>query len=408
MLAKRPAGASLDTRPPKRALTSSPEEGELDDATPPPPSGQSSVPSPPRDKVPAKKVPFPFKKKAPLPDTLPDRPPLPSRDEPRHRDDDARRNYPPRAPPMRSGDHWAPSYNDARPPSRPAWDSYPPRYDDDRYYRSRPEADRWEPRDYPPQGLVSPRASRRSRSPSSPRSRSPLSPESIGREKHRLPRPSYVEEDGHIPYEDDRHRSRGRSHDRRGDAYRDRSPVWGDSYRPNEEDGHYRSRQDWKPRRGGDYDHTYQPISPRTPQRLGSPRSPRDPPPFERVDEKQDVLPSDHAAVKIALPSKRPPTPKLDSSVSLLNGREPAKQEREAYPLRTNGESTAPPLPVRQRRKPVHRTREEEQAMYGKTFKGCGLQGDYDLLKKLGEGTFGCVIRLGLPGAARIFPHAFG
>ncbi|KIP11898.1 hypothetical protein PHLGIDRAFT_33171 [Phlebiopsis gigantea 11061_1 CR5-6] len=391
MSVKRPAGVSVDTRPPKRALTSSPEEGELDDATPPPPSGQSSVPSPPRDKAPAKKVPFPFKKKAPPPDTLPDRPPLPLRDESRHRDDDARRNFPPRPPPMRSGDHWVPGYGDSRASSRPAWDSYPPRFDDDRYYRSRPDADHWQPREYPSQGLVSPRTGRRSRSLSSPRSRSPLSPDSIGREKHRLPRPSYVEEDGHIPYEDDRHRSRGRSNDRRGDTYRDRSPVWGDSYRPNEEDGHYRSRQDWKPRRGGDYDHNYQPISPRTPPRLASPRSPRDSVVVGRADEKQDVLPSGHATVKIALPSKRPLTPKLESSISLLNGREHAKHEREAHRPQSNGESSGlhQPLSSLQRRKPIHRTREEEQDVYGKIFKGCGLQSDYDLLKKLGEGTFG-------------------
>lgn len=43
------------------------------------------------------------------------------------------------------------------------------------------------------------------------------------------------------------------------------------------------------------------------------------------------------------------------------------------------------------KRKPVHRTREEEEAVYGHAFVGCGLQGDYAILTKLGEGTFGCV-----------------
>lgn len=43
------------------------------------------------------------------------------------------------------------------------------------------------------------------------------------------------------------------------------------------------------------------------------------------------------------------------------------------------------------RRKPVQRTREEERAAYGRVFHGCGHQSDYEVINKLGEGTFGCV-----------------
>ena len=43
----------------------------------------------------------------------------------------------------------------------------------------------------------------------------------------------------------------------------------------------------------------------------------------------------------------------------------------------------------RSRRKPVHRTREEEIAAYGRIFEGCGKQSDYDITTKLGEGTSG-------------------
>ncbi|KAF9527396.1 hypothetical protein CPB83DRAFT_856083 [Crepidotus variabilis] len=53
----------------------------------------------------------------------------------------------------------------------------------------------------------------------------------------------------------------------------------------------------------------------------------------------------------------------------------------------------ADPLPVvvsKLRQPPkVDRTRKEEMLAYGKTFNGCGQQGDYETMTKLGEGTFG-------------------
>jgi len=51
-----------------------------------------------------------------------------------------------------------------------------------------------------------------------------------------------------------------------------------------------------------------------------------------------------------------------------------------------------PPKPVLlhvKKRVPVKRTREEEREAYGRVFLGCGQRDDYDMLSKLGEGTFG-------------------
>lgn len=47
--------------------------------------------------------------------------------------------------------------------------------------------------------------------------------------------------------------------------------------------------------------------------------------------------------------------------------------------------------PVAKKRIPVRRTKEQEKEVYNRTFIGCGAKSDYDVLTKLGEGTFGCV-----------------
>ena len=182
-LPKRPASVSPDEdRPSKRQATSSPEEGELDDASPPPPP-IARTPSP-SHAPPPKKVPFPFKKRAAAPEngvgangasagsTSRERERDRDRDRDRgyDRDDDSHRRFglPPRPDDRRQ---WAPD----------RWEPGPDRYD-----RSR-----WESQSYRPYRSPSPprhvdrrRASSRSRSPSSPRS--PLTPSS-GKEKHRLP-----------------------------------------------------------------------------------------------------------------------------------------------------------------------------------------------------------------------------
>lgn len=52
------------------------------------------------------------------------------------------------------------------------------------------------------------------------------------------------------------------------------------------------------------------------------------------------------------------------------------------------GPSTTP-LVIKKMRTPVRRTREDEKAAYGRVFVGCGQRDDYDIMTKLGEGTFG-------------------
>jgi hypothetical protein len=42
------------------------------------------------------------------------------------------------------------------------------------------------------------------------------------------------------------------------------------------------------------------------------------------------------------------------------------------------------------KRPPQRRSQIEEEKAYGRVFKGCGYQNDYQVTTKLGEGTFGC------------------
>lgn len=48
--------------------------------------------------------------------------------------------------------------------------------------------------------------------------------------------------------------------------------------------------------------------------------------------------------------------------------------------------------PRRHRNPPTRRTQKQEVQAYGHKFVGCGLQSDYDVTTKLGEGTFGYVV----------------
>lgn len=47
------------------------------------------------------------------------------------------------------------------------------------------------------------------------------------------------------------------------------------------------------------------------------------------------------------------------------------------------------PIAIKKTRTPVRRTREDEKVAYGRVFIGCGQRDDYDIMTKLGEGTFG-------------------
>ncbi|KAH9887224.1 kinase-like domain-containing protein [Cubamyces lactineus] len=375
-LPKRPASTTPDRdRPAKRQATSSPEEGELEDATPPPaPVARSPSPvkAPPK---PVAKVPFPFKKKANVQENGSSSHNGQGKDrtdeERRHRDDAHRQPF---GLPPRPDDRYA------RPWGADRWEPAP-----DRYERPRREAESYVPesrqysRDPERRPYRSPSPSRGadrrppSRSPSSTLSRSPPSPSSQ-KEKHRLPPPRPVLPDPptyRAAYEQDRWKDTDSNWHRRHDSLRASSPEG------------YALRSP-SPR----LVELSRPLSPRVtpgpggvPERRGTPPPPSRPPP-----------PPPPASASLP---PRPPTPVNVHSPRSLASRIP-RQESEArasaseVPRQETHKSNGEVKPVRRpKRKPVHRTREEEQAAYGRVFVGCGQQGDYAVMTKLGEGTFG-------------------
>ena len=443
--AKRPASASPDAlRLPKRPATSSPEEGELDDPSPPL-SLPSSLPAKPQPASAKPKVPFPFKKKGEPPvNGSAGGAELSESDGRFPRDADARRR-PGRGPgrPSMVADHWEPPSR-YYPPQR--WDAYP-----QRDYRD--ERDRARDRGRSP--LPPPSYSPRSRSPSG----SPSGP----REKHRLPahRPPNRDVSPSPLRVRDRDREReARDRDRHGDR-EDRERDRDRRYREENDDRHYHpddsnryDRRDYPPRRvddrrggrhEGDYDYdrpfryddrnrgrrmdSYRPSPPRyapvsplphspsqtqpppstqaassPPAILPPPHSPSSqptesaqiagtppppaqspppaPPPDERIFTKNDMLPESHAHV--AIPMKRPGAPKdIHSPPSILHHEPPpADKDRE----RERGELKVRPVRTRA---VVRRSRKSEMEAYGRTFRGCGVQSEYSVTTKLGEGTFG-------------------
>lgn len=422
-LPKRPASASPDAdRPVKRMVTSSPEEGELDDATPPP---VARSPSPPKTSAKSQaKVPFPFKKKPTVPESstngaVMERPSVYERDEERRfREEDTRRRFglPPR--PERvddrhgrswAGDRWEPGPERY---DRPRWESqtYVP---DSRAYAREPER-----RPYrspsPPRHLERRRPSR-SRSPPSPRSastpRSPLTPSSA-KEKHRLP-PSRPVLPNPATYRAVYDQERWGDEDDRWGRRRDPLRDGYDDYRDRRE-----GRGKQQPGRIRVSDHnrsdpaeTYALRSP-SPVRLQSPParliSPRATPeqnddaepengqlPPPRPNGIPPPVPPDMSGL---LP--KPPTPldrhspqpvllslpRIDSGLRTATSAVPPELSRKST---SDGQAIA--VVRRPRRKPIHRTREQEQQAYGRVFVGCGQQSDYTVMTKLGEGTFGCV-----------------
>ncbi|KAI0698061.1 kinase-like domain-containing protein [Cerioporus squamosus] len=379
-LPKRPASTSPDRdRPSKRQATSSPEEGELDDASPPPVARlRSPSPSKPA-KLPAK-VPFPFKKKTGAQENgangaAKDKSGGYEReDERRYRDEDNHRRYglPPRPDDRNTrswgADSWQPGPGRY---DRPRWeaqshipDSRPyPRSPGRRPYRS-PSPPRH--RDHKP---VS-----RSRSPPSPRSRSPRSPSSP--RSPLTPNPA-----AYRPlYERDRWREED---DRWG---RRRSPL------PDRYDNYRNGRED--------VIESFAPKSPSAARLVSPPRliSPRATPSDHSLPEptKSPPPPSGRPPpvppVSISLPP-RPPTPVNAHSPQLIATFLPrVESEVRAAAAPEQHQTAGPSKPTvarKPKRKPVHRTREEEEAAYGRTFVGCGQQSDYTVLTKLGEGTFG-------------------
>ncbi|KAI0790534.1 kinase-like domain-containing protein [Abortiporus biennis] len=113
------------------------------------------------------------------------------------------------------------------------------------------------------------------------------------------------------------------------------------------------------------------------------PPSAAPPPPPPPESERNSTLPTIHSAVRIPLP-KRPPTP---VSLPFQKPEHVSKPELEKGEVEENPREYQPRPP--RRRKPVQRTRSEERDAYGRIFEGCSSQDDYDVINKLGEGTFG-------------------
>ncbi|KAI0684211.1 kinase-like domain-containing protein [Cytidiella melzeri] len=175
-----------------------------------------------------------------------------------------------------------------------------------------------------------------------------------------------------------------------------------------EEDRYYRPRDTWtrrdqspdstrrddrqqNSRTGGDYHALASTHRPPSPQSLnGGPRTPPPPPAdnlplIPREDEGPTHVLNKHTAVKISLP-KKPPSPRNRISPgSVLAGKDNRKPEGETAHHRVEPVKA----PSKPRRKPVQRTRDEERLAYGRVFQGCGQQDDYEVINKLGEGTFG-------------------
>ncbi|RDB30566.1 putative cyclin-dependent kinase 9 [Hypsizygus marmoreus] len=453
-ISKRHASKSPDgERASKRLATSSPEEGELDDASPI--LHTPSLPAPLPDKPAVKKVPFPFKKKE-----------LPSRngssssavvlEEKEARmvyersEEDAKRLRQPEgrrkgARPV-AADHWEPTHY-----SR----------DSSRHHAQRRD---YSPRDY--------RDRDRGRSPPSSYSRSPGSPSSNHRhEKHRLPAPrspeatplsprrEYGRSRGGWDRERDRNRESRRYYDDNDDRYYakdwsrepidapgeryyrpDRAQHAPNEYRRGGEDRDWtrrddavRERRDQRDQRTYDpgYDRSrrgdsYRPMSPGPPLKSGlvsplpplpstlpppppslpppppqpeplplkpsrtppppSSSPPPAPPPDVRL-MKDEALPQIHPLISI--PLKRPGAPKDIHSPTPLP-LPPAKENvlKEAEKRREQKEPVVQSRPAR-KREPIRRSRKEEMEAYGRTFEGCGIQADYSVTTKLGEGTFG-------------------
>ncbi|KAI0064903.1 Pkinase-domain-containing protein [Artomyces pyxidatus] len=441
---KRTASTSPDAskaRPRKRLETSSPEEGEVDDASPV--DGRGPAP-PPVVTKPELKVKFPFKKKAGVEDRDARLPRNPVWDSDKQRGRGGGRVILPRT----TTDHWEPDSGPSRGRDvRESVDRDRKRqsYGSDRSPYGRDTRRRQSPQRHSLSSGDSAGAQRsrydkdrsRERSPASSasgESRTSGSRSGSRRKTHRLPPPRSVQASPTPPrsrtrlhgYESDGGYGASNGYSRGGDdpvnnwppdsraQYR-REPI--DDY---DGDRYYRpslsprySSKDYKSRRDP-YVHRYdadrdrpQRRSPSPPHRtrypstdsprensvtLPRPRSPSTPPPPPPAHHSwsQNALPP-------SLPPKAPAPEGLRSPPSLpLPPPQTAARERANGHQLGTGESETPSktrASGRQGRRPnrhgPYRTREEEQKAYGRMFVGSGQQSDYDATTKLGEGTFG-------------------
>ncbi|KAK7018986.1 kinase-like domain-containing protein [Favolaschia claudopus] len=405
---KRPASRSPDgARRSKRPHSSSPpEEGELDDDRP---KTTKSLPakSAPKPSTSNVKIPFPFKQRKAQPaqaaprninvfDTKePASYDRPRDDDRRGRDGDSKRNQP------RVSDHWETASASNRHPRNP----------------------------------------RDRRSPS-PR-RSPLLQHRIGHHSEDLRFPSprdYRHEDrgrdnhwhddrdrSYRPRQDVRHEPRGDAREwaRREDGWDSYAPGPGRYERSSPRTHHYNHHHDpyrpVSPPPHVGYD-SYRPVSPRTSTRASSPRPPpsphrtrrqspppppQQPPPPPLQPPPPNTSPPPPPPPDIRLqgrflpppPTLPPPPHFLPRPPSSLPPKPPAPlATRTPPPLEPPPPKQPPPQPPDTVRKDAVRIRKplaprrsplEEEKAYGRIFKGCGNQNDYQVTTKLGEGTFG-------------------
>jgi serine/threonine-protein kinase BUR1 len=435
----------------KRIATSSPEEGELDDGSAVPPV--SSLPSslPPKPVTISKsKVPFPFKRRdtarngsssamvEPKESTvaLYDRI---SEDERRIRDGGRGRKGG-RGSKPHGPDHWEPGYSRGEgmsSRSHPSRRDYPSR---DRRDRDRDRGRSLSPYSNTSRSPASPPSSHHREKHRLPAPRSPEATFSPPRRDYGVDRIRDRDRDHNGTWDRDRDWDSRRYRDDDSERYyldRPLSDATDRHYRPSNTHRRGADDREWTRREEGDrrpgrrddraqdydrnYDHSrrfdsYRPSSPGPstrsgavtpslpppptppPRRKGSSRPqpnkpdrtppppsfpPPPPPPPDTRLLKDQTLPTQHALVSIQM--KRPAAP-MDihspPSMPLPKVQEPEKKEepKEPEPPR--------PRPVR-RREPVKRTRKEEVEAYGRAFEGCGVQMDYEVTTKLGEGTFG-------------------
>jgi len=146
----------------------------------------------------------------------------------------------------------------------------------------------------------------------------------------------------------------------------------------------------------------HSPIAARPPSPdEAAPPSPSTPPLPNMSPFPPDHKNQTHSGVNAAVPKKCPsqmeqfsphnPTTLAHQSRLPLPPPPPPAQEQQSI----NSEFKPPEVPKSRsiKRAQLHRrTVKEEMAAYGREFVGCGVQSDYDLTTKLGEGTFGSVL----------------
>lgn len=314
--------------------------------------------------------------------------------------------------------HWVPNseysndygrrhYRGASPPQARHLSSPPTRTPSDRSPRSPPREMSPPSRSHSPPSRSEHRQKHRL---PTPRSSALISPNySYGRDREQA-RPGESEReagrsrgDHYEPYGREIYRDRER--DPRGQYFRDEADDWDRDrhYRPSDYDDRSYSRYPQSP--------AYRPVSPRH-RTLDVPRTPPGPPPGSPPPP-----PPSNFRIKSSSGTIRPPSPSTAEKMRAREAQDLAmvrpgaprdSRSPPSIPIRLSSQK-ATPIPVskpqpadastpsviaKKRRVPAKRTREQEKAAYQRIFVGCGSREDYDVMTKLGEGTFGHVSSL--------------